>query len=556
MDKNKNQISTCLMILGVIFIVIAGSVFITKAWGDMSYELKLGILAIISVVMLSTSVALSFKGFLKKTATALYYIGVAFAGFFATLLLIETTTLTQVSNGDEAIVLIVSIIVGALILFRFVFSRNVIEFATLYIIGYANAYTISALCGVEQEGFAAIMTVLFVGYAVVDGLFNKNILFKKSLYVCNLVFLINHIRLYVIMAFTYSPSVPSDESFVATIYCVGWIAVFAIMCVTRKEKLFSNVLITSIYLGTYIILNNVLNYTGVCTTDFEGSVIFTAYLINSIIVVALGNKALLVAHGIMGMAAPYIQLCDLSGELKPYTICFALTFVLCIFREMIVKKVAKNEELDLQEYLLKILAGGTQLVSGVLVMIASIVEDNMYNSIFWAVIAMTILFVTLICQEKESRKLGYTLTTAALVFSAFAIPKSGELEEFKLEINCLAILAGCFLLRIIWNNIKETIGLINYVITCVIMAILLINNYAHAELANMLILGITGAIILIVSAILGSKKYVIMSCITLGLMAIYMTRELLANIEWWVYLFIVGVILVGIAIKKELDSRK
>lgn len=556
MDKNKNQISTCLMVLGVIFIVIAGSVFITKAWGDMSYELKLGILAVISVVMLSTSVLLSYKDILKKTATALYYIGVAFAGFFTTLLLIETTTLTQAYNGDEAIVLIVSLIVGALILFRFVFSRNVIEFATLYIIGYANAYTISALCGVEQEGFAIIMTVLFVGYAVVDGLFNKNIFFKKSLYVCNLVFLINHIRSYVIVAFTHSVSVHSDESLVATIYCVGWIAVFAIMCVTRKEKLFSNVLITSVYLGTYIILNNVLNYTGVCTTDFEGDVIFTAYLINSIIVVALGNKAMLVAHGLMGMIAPYIQLSNISGEIKPYTICFALTFIFCVFREMIVKKVIEKEKLDLQDCLYKILAGGTQLVTGALIITASVLEENMYTSIFFGMVAMTILFVTLISKEESSRKTGYTLTTVALVLGAFAIPKSGDFEGFKLEINCLAVLAGCFLFRIIWNNIKETIGLINYVITCVIMAILLVNNYAHAELANMLILGITGAIILIISAIMGSKKYVVMSCITLGLMAIYMTRELLANIEWWVYLFIVGVILVGIAIKKELESRK
>ena len=69
-----------------------------------------------------------------------------------------------------------------------------------------------------------------------------------------------------------------------------------------------------------------------------------------------------------------------------------------------------------------------------------------------------------------------------------------------------------------------------------------------------MILGAVGVIILLAATITYHKDYVIASSVTLVLLVLYVTRDFWLSIEWWVYLFVAGVILVLVAIKQEKDS--
>ena len=61
-------------------------------------------------------------------------------------------------------------------------------------------------------------------------------------------------------------------------------------------------------------------------------------------------------------------------------------------------------------------------------------------------------------------------------------------------------------------------------------------------------------ILLIVAAIKNNRVYVILSSVTLFFIAFYVTRSFWLSIAWWIYMFVAGVILVLIAVKKEREG--
>ena len=86
---------------------------------------------------------------------------------------------------------------------------------------------------------------------------------------------------------------------------------------------------------------------------------------------------------------------------------------------------------------------------------------------------------------------------------------------------------------------------------CILLGVLLLNNFSVAALPNVLFLGILTFVMLVVATVLKNKRYAIASAGTLALIVLYMTRQFWMSIAWWVYLFVAGVVLVIFAIKKE-----
>ena len=129
-----------------------------------------------------------------------------------------------------------------------------------------------------------------------------------------------------------------------------------------------------------------------------------------------------------------------------------------------------------------------------------------------------------------------------------------DLDYFAVEVGSLLLGAGIVLLGIIWYDKKNGIRVFQFGFTCMTLLVLLIHNIMVEELACLMFLGIAGIVMLVLAAIKNHKEYVIASSATLSLLALYLTREFWLSIEWWVYLFVAGVVLVGIAIKKEKEA--
>jgi uncharacterized membrane protein len=76
-------------------------------------------------------------------------------------------------------------------------------------------------------------------------------------------------------------------------------------------------------------------------------------------------------------------------------------------------------------------------------------------------------------------------------------------------------------------------------------------NLEDGDIYTLLYLGVAAAITMIIGSVKGSKKYVVLSALTLCALVIYQTRDFWMSISWWIYLFVVGIALVAYAAKRE-----
>ena len=84
MEKNsRNQTTSFLMAVGIIFIVISGTIFISTAWQYVPLYGKQCIIFVISVCLFAGAKKMEKIGQMEKTEAALYYLAVSFLGLFS-----------------------------------------------------------------------------------------------------------------------------------------------------------------------------------------------------------------------------------------------------------------------------------------------------------------------------------------------------------------------------------------------------------------------------------------------------------------------------------------
>ncbi len=84
--KDRNIISEILLVVGVIFIMIAGGVFVSKTWHYLPETGKKIILLLVTVAIMVLSQWLAAKPKVEKAGSALYYLGTGFAGYLVVAL--------------------------------------------------------------------------------------------------------------------------------------------------------------------------------------------------------------------------------------------------------------------------------------------------------------------------------------------------------------------------------------------------------------------------------------------------------------------------------------
>lgn len=83
---------------------------------------------------------------------------------------------------------------------------------------------------------------------------------------------------------------------------------------------------------------------------------------------------------------------------------------------------------------------------------------------------------------------------------------------------------------------------------------MLLYNKVCGTIVDAIILGLVSLVVLIISAIKNNRVYVIISSISLVLICFYVTRAFWLNTAWWVYMFVAGIIMLLIAVKKEKED--
>ena len=172
--------------------------------------------------------------------------------------------------------------------------------------------------------------------------------------------------------------------------------------------------------------------------------------------------------------------------------------------------------------------------------------------VFWLLAA----FITFMFIRKDA---GYSFNTALRLISSFALMNAFIARPFlvsdeqsvntKIAVTLVALFgfAARYILRkneVFSENFAMTVHIISLVI-------LVGDALTHQTLANTLIVMSTAAVIMVVSFIIKKKRWFLISAVMLTGLTIYVCRDFLMSISWWVYLLVVGSALIAIAVTNE-----
>jgi hypothetical protein len=180
-------------------------------------------------------------------------------------------------------------------------------------------------------------------------------------------------------------------------------------------------------------------------------------------------------------------------------------------------------------------------------------EPNRTNG-FFTLIALAV-YISGYIKKNTSKKCAAGLLTATAVFAAFALMTRPYLvPEFKAvssKINIAIIVLVGIACRFIWREFKSASKISSETIF-IISAIALLFDTLYFDTAENTIFSMTVMIIiLMISIMTRSKTWFIASSVSLFTITVYATREYLMALNWWIYLFIAGVILIGLAAGNE-----
>lgn len=553
MDK-KNPISIILMVVGVIFVLVAGCIFVTTAWKYLPEFVKQLALLGISAGLFAGSYYVNKKTELRFTESALYYLAVAFLGFFTVSILGGLVALDMdgyavtrtVRNANQ-----IRFLAGLLVTFVPVLLRTlkrkkafdagvgvvVLDFIVLYVLAAFDFKfeTGCLVCGIILLVFSVLDSLLHQKYPELKGLgIVITVNYILGLCICGLMFFVLSLLPHTILGIS---------SLVMMLYIIATFVSY---------KGFDSV--------AYRVMNSVAIFWGIFTvgyklycvldSDLNGQFFVLAILLGAIAVTFLMRRMeMLVMVDACGILLAFIQIlliCD-NEIFVPFS------FVLLVAGLLYGQFVSENRIVKLHG----LIHGGL----GVVLLLAWIgktyLSADSFGLVFilyFAIHVALFMMIAVACKGVVKQILetlalaNFVITMIGIVGYIFQVP-----EAYLMECDSAVMAAGIVLLGKIWYD-KKVASIIQFVCTCILLFVLLIYNMAVEGVFHVFFLAVVALVILLVAVWKNDKKYVYAGAITLILIAIYLTRTIWLNIAWWVYLFVVGVALIVIAIKKERDK--
>lgn len=143
------------------------------------------------------------------------------------------------------------------------------------------------------------------------------------------------------------------------------------------------------------------------------------------------------------------------------------------------------------------------------------------------------------------------------VFDTVIRTEEGDrIVNFTTEYTCVLLALCIALLGKIWYHKGKGLRRFQFSAACGLLAVLVMENVSSGNVFNVLFLAVSALVMLVTATICGSRRYSIASAVTLAFTALYLTRGIWTNVAWWVYLFVAGVGLVVYAVKKEKADKE
>lgn len=138
-----------------------------------------------------------------------------------------------------------------------------------------------------------------------------------------------------------------------------------------------------------------------------------------------------------------------------------------------------------------------------------------------------------------SALLTMTAMIAAKAEDLFVLPEIIETEYFVLATFILSIS-----LKFIWKRFSKATDIILFLNTAAAIFVLMFDVFDDLEEVDIFILAGICTLLTAFSYILKKKKWFILSTVSLVILVFYTTREIWLSISWWVYLLTIGMIFI------------
>lgn len=570
MNENKKLGATLLMSVGTIFVMIAGCIFATTAWHYLSQATKQLIIVAMTVGFFGVSEVADKKGNMPKTSSAFYYIGLLFTGLvvialaafqsfdflfdftqikatacnlsLATLAMMVPQIVRLVRKQKGADLCILTILVDSLIFWLAIglelsWMTVSILATTVMIILFAGLLTEERWNQEQNKNLESgfVLSYLFniILYACPVLLVNTVVCFNEESILKMIVNFVLSVFLSSMLHYSYSQN---EHTAVRVAESLSWLFVIinGLLCINQAAVLI---------VGTHF------------SAHAFWMLFFVGLAVLAVVLERMEHQILMVVMALIASAFQYVVGVanaistlfknDVDQYYDPYLAVMAIACGVIAYRKYVAGE--KSEDDFMKE--LKIWA--TQLVVAIILAVFMLTGEGIGVS-FFAIMAIECFMGRLVLKENSFGNVFFTILT--LIFGTIAVlvqPYINIPSAYEVEYVAAIFGLDVFLLGVLFGEASESLRTMQFIFTCMLMAMVACADLNNGELINTLMLAIVAAVMLVSGAAAGSKRYMILASVVLILLVGYLTMDFWLSIAWWVYLMIAGIAMILLAMKKE-----
>lgn len=558
-EHDKKSSTTLLMLVGILFIIVSGGIFVSSSWQYIPDVLKRCFLVVLTAGFFLCSGFVEKKWGLARTSQGLYYLGVAFSGFSA------YAFLWYFDVEEWGKVLAVQCVMSLPVLYRFVIRRKVLDCIFLMILLDGMAVSMAFLLqGYEVEIIALTASLVTVLNALVLRSYVENGQEQQRSEAAAAAFYILHL-IYAGL-FSFCMTFADVNLFFRLVPVLLILLSVTILYGAHRTKFFRMAQGVFIFYACFAFAMAIARALGDnVSEELVSSFWWIWFLLSLAASFLLKRKEMFLTVMTVTMIFCGIYLMNMrwAEDLEigfPYALAMAAAvpvWEIYVGLDMEKKTVGKIAALWGLMFLNHCLATMPAEVFRVPYL------QDYACAVHWAMIFMVAAYL----REKSYRDSGIFKTLALVTL--FRVLKNEPVihtvirtEEGELIVNltteyvCVLVGLCIALLGKIWYHKNKGIRQFQFVVTCLLLTELLIRNIGAENIFNVLFLAVAALAMLVIATMRGSRRYSIASAVTLVLLVLYLTRNVWTNIAWWVYLFVAGVGLVVYAVKREKADKK
>lgn len=568
MERDKrNQMALFLMVVGIIFIVVAGTIFVSTAWKHLPAAGKQGILFLSTILLFLGAGKMAGSSIMKKTEAALYYLGTSCLGLFILSVCGEWIMAKGAGEGkfDRLIgwnteaILIASIFMILPVILRFVKKRTVFDFIMMALLGDWILFWLVITGEYGWFGGCVISAIGLTVYALADYFRERWIGEREKVELAFIILYILH-GVHFAVRNLILVSMEDRETFYMALFTVG---ITMLIQLTRNYKIFRIFNSFAIY---WTVITGVNQFCEILTDwtlhPWDAEIQhFIAFSLCAICMVVMARKEMVIATAVWGGCIPFVQIWVYGdyNALFSYvnhqvSVYVPFSGVLILALGLLIFWKSRDGRLDREQTLRYIWAIAMQGIVMLVLFYAS--KHPFFEEGIYSLLTLQSLTISFLCKNKIVKG---CFRTCALLFGEILLaictcnmfPRGYDVERL-----CLLAAVGIFLIGFIWDCHGSVMRTIQFVLVCLLMVLLLENALLEGDVGHALILGVTGVCMLFCATFWNSRRYAVLATVVLIVLVFYLTRSFWCSIEWWVYLFVAGVALVILAIRKERASAK